>query len=344
MSQSTYVRTVEELKEVASMFWPEELSERAAALSVIPILLKTQDDFVSILSVPVKDINGIFGVLENSAMPANLFLKHLVILADFGGEMLQRINSQFDQVFPEGYLEYLWQDKKHIYRFNVLPLSGSLTNNKMGISGKKLFDNQPLTELIKDVIVILLVGSASTDETTSMILSKCEVGDYLGKPADLTKYIKQRYIWVSRITGGSTSNNLGQIAQKFIQEYLDEYLEIDNVNIQPNGHIPTITHTEATDQRLTTFDLVVSKNGRYVAIEISFQVTTNSVIERKAGQAQSRYIQVENANQKIAYVLDGAGNFQRENALKTLCSYSHCTVALSKSELDILCNFIRENL
>lgn len=344
MPQYNYTRTVEELRDVASMFWPEELSERAATLSVIPTLLKTQEDFISILSVPVRNINGIFGVLENSTIPANLFLKHLVILADFGGEMLQRINSQFDQVFPSGYLEYLWEDEKHIYEFSSLPLSGTLTNSKMGISGKKLFDEQPLTQLHKDVITILLVGSAATDETTSLILSKCEISDYLGKPDELAKYIKQRYIWVSRITGGSTSNNLGQIAQKFIQEYLDEYLNIDDVNIQSNGHIPGITHTAEGDRRLTTFDLVVSKNDRYVAIEISFQVTTNSVIERKAGQAQSRYDQVQSANHKIAYVLDGAGNFQRENALKTICSYSHCTVALSKSELDILCNFIRENL
>jgi hypothetical protein len=93
---------------------------------------------------------------------------------------------------------------------------------------------------------------------------------------------------------------------------------------------------------MTSFDLVVSKGKKYVAIEVGFQVTTNSVIERKSGQAQSRFIQAEKAGHKIAYVLDGAGNFQRETALRNICAYSHCTVAFSKKELEVLCQFLRE--
>lgn len=81
-----------------------------------------------------------------------------------------------------------------------------------------------------------------------------------------------------------------------------------------------------------------------MAIEVSFQVTTNSVIERKAGQAQARYKQIEDSGYKIAYVLDGAGNFQRKTALQTICSYSHCTIAFSSSELKVLCQFIEEYL
>ncbi len=81
-----------------------------------------------------------------------------------------------------------------------------------------------------------------------------------------------------------------------------------------------------------------------MALEVSFQVTTNSVIERKAGQARSRFQQIEKAGYKIAYILDGAGNFQRENALETICTHSHCTVAFSRSELKVLCQFIQEYL
>lgn len=79
-------------------------------------------------------------------------------------------------------------------------------------------------------------------------------------------------------------------------------------------------------------------------MEVSFQVTTNSVIERKAGQAQARYNQIDKAGYKIAYVIDGAGNFQRDTALGTICRYSHCTVAFSQSELGVLCEFIRDYL
>lgn len=43
----------------------------------------------------------------------------------------------------------------------------------------------------------------------------------------------------------------------------------------------------------------------------------------------------------MAYVLNGAGNLQRENAVSTICAHSHCTVAFSRPELEILCEFMR---
>jgi hypothetical protein len=108
MPQRNYQRTVPELRKLASMFWPSELSEEAAKLSVIPLLLKTQDEFIAILSVPVPDLRNLFQIVNASSFSGNLFLKHLVILADFGGEQLQRINSSFEMLFPSGKMEYLW--------------------------------------------------------------------------------------------------------------------------------------------------------------------------------------------------------------------------------------------
>ena len=108
--------------------------------------------------------------------------------------------------------------------------------------------------------------------------------------------------------------------------------------------MPGVTHTDTTTGRLTSFDLVINNGTKYIAVEVSFQVTTNSVIERKAGQARARFEQIEQAGHRVAYVLDGAGNFRRETALRTICSYSHCTVAFSRSELDVLCAFLREQL
>jgi hypothetical protein len=340
MRQQNYQRTVPELRKLASMFWPSELSEEAAKLSVIPLLLKTQDEFIAILSVPVPDLPNLFQVLNASSFSGNLFLKHLVILADFGGEQLQRVNSNFEMLFPSGKMEYLWNGKPHTYSFQVLPVT-NLTNGRLGISSQKLLKERKLDKLLQDVAAILIFGSACTDEITAEILSKCELGDYLGQPEKLERFIKQRYIWVSRITMGSRSNNLGQLAQQFVLEYLEKNLDVKSVNFQSNGYIAGITHTDEQTNRPTSFDIVVSKGGKYVAVEVSFQVTTNSVIERKAGQAQARYNQIENAGYKIAYVLDGAGNFQRETALRTICSYSHCTVAFSRSELNVLCEFIR---
>lgn len=100
-----YRRTVEELEQVASKFWPAELARQEADISIIPRLLQTQDDFISILRVP--SIEELFTIVDASILPSNVFLKHLVVLSDFGGDMLQRINSQFATLFPDGALHYL---------------------------------------------------------------------------------------------------------------------------------------------------------------------------------------------------------------------------------------------
>lgn len=137
---------------------------------------------------------------------------------------------------------------------------------------------------------------------------------------------------------------MGQNAQKFVAGYLKEKLEGVGIDIRTSGRLPSVTHTDANTGRLTSFDLVATNGSKYVAIEVSFQVTTNSVIERKAGQARARYEQIVQAGHKIAYVLDGSGNFQRQAALRVLCAYSHCTVAFSRGELDVLCQFLTEEL
>ncbi len=64
------------------------------------------------------------------------------------------------------------------------------------------------------------------------------------------------------------------------------------------------------------------------------------MIERKAGQARSRQEQLHGRGHKIAYIIDGAGNFERRSALKTICAFSDCTVTLKDSELDKLSKFL----
>lgn len=80
-----YQKTFEELEQVASKFWPSELSEMEAKVSIIPLLLKTQDQFISI---ETPELDSLFDIVKASSLSPNLFLKHLVILADYGGELL----------------------------------------------------------------------------------------------------------------------------------------------------------------------------------------------------------------------------------------------------------------
>ena len=340
MKKKNYRRTPSELQRVAKLFWPPELAQKETELSVIPRLLETQDQFIALLTLAGTDLEKVFRLIETAEIPANLFLKHLVVLADFGGEMLQRINREFAALFPTRKLVYLWNGKQRQYEFQALPVKGQLNNAKLKISGKKLIQASVLDELSKDVIALLLFGSFSTSEDVAQVLAKCELSNYLGRPAKLNTFIRQRYIWVSRITGGAQANSLGQIAQSFVGDYLKRHLEIPDLKISREGRLPGVTHTDPQTHRLTSFDLVVTNGIKYVAVEISFQVTTNSTVERKGGQARGRFEQIEAAGHKIAYVIDGAGNFQRATMLKNICDHSHCTVAFSPDELNVLCEFI----
>jgi hypothetical protein len=231
------------------------------------------------------------------------------------------------------------ENKQRAYHFKVLPAKG-FGNASLGVSSKKLLEKQALSDLHKDVIAVIILGSSCISDYTAKQLAKCQIGEYLGQQDELNRFIKQRYIWVSRQIGGAEANSLGQLAQEFVLKYLQNNLDVEGTAIRPNSSIPGVSQDQ--DNRLTTFDIVVSRDNKYVAVEVSFQLTTNSTVERKRGQAQSRFEQIEQGGNTIAYIIDGAGNFRRENFVRTLCVYSHCTVAFSEPELSVLCEFIRE--
>lgn len=159
----------------------------------------------------------------------------------------------------------------------------------------------------------------------------------MAKKTELEEFVKKRYIWVSRITGGATSNKLGHLAQDYVIGFLKTKLRDWNFD---NKTIPDISQNERTD---ISFDIVAqSPKNKFCAIEMSFQVTTNSVIERKAGQARDRQKRLHDRGHKMAYIIDGSGNFTRSSALATICRYSDCTVTFKESELDALVNFLND--
>ena len=103
--------------------------------------------------------------------------------------------------------------------------------------------------------------------------------------------------------------------------------------------LPNVTQNDRTSLAV---DIVAkSPKRKYCGIEVSFQVTTNSTIERKAGQAKARYHLLHKHQHFIAYVIDGAGNFDRQSALKTICQYSDCTVTMKNNELKKACEIFK---
>ncbi len=338
-----YNRTINELKSNAALWWPEDLKKKNSLANVLPLLLKSQDDFLRLLTLSKKDPFQIFDLIRASKFPGNLFLKHLVVLSDYGGEPIQRLGRSFSSIFPVNasgkyFMNFIWNGQNHKYLFKTLPIKG-LSNKKLFIDGDRLSDEVMLNDLMKDMIAILFFASTS-DVSDQAALDTCIIGTLLGNEEELYKFVKQRYIMVSRITGGATANSLGQLAQTEIFEYLKSNLSSE-FEVLRNGYIPLKGYDKSGGM---PFDIVVGKNDSFIGIEVSFQVTTNSTIERKSGQAQDRYNIIHKNNHKIAYVLDGAGNFQRSSAISTICDYSDCTVAYTMSEFDVLLKWIKSEL
>ncbi|PIR46521.1 MAG: restriction endonuclease [Candidatus Vogelbacteria bacterium CG10_big_fil_rev_8_21_14_0_10_45_14] len=342
MPKTLFNRTIQELEANAIYWWPDFLSQIEGNVSIIPLLIKTQDKFLSLLNLSDKNPYKISELIKSSDFPANLFLKHLVVLTDFGGEQIQRLNKQFSSVFEKKrgkfFFTFTWKEQNYDYFFKKLPIVGNLDNKKLCIDGKSITKEQTLDDLKEDLISILLFGANSINDTTASNLAKCEIGNLLGRKEELEKYVKEKYIWVSRITGGAQANTLGQVAQTYIVDYLKSKLD-KSFSVKRNGSVKVVG-----SKKNIPFDIVVKKGNKTVGIEVTFQVTTNSTIERKSGQAKARRDFMHKVGNFVVYIIDGAGNFQRRSAISTICNYSDCTVTYSQKEFDILVKFIKEKL
>jgi hypothetical protein len=338
-----YKRSVAELKRHATLYWPTELAEKEQSTSVIPKLIATQDKFISVLDVSDSTPDSWKLALgATRELYANLFLKHLMVLADVGGEPLQRIKAGFRKIFPTGKMAYGWRGRLFQYKFKAIPTLTGLTNKILFVDGKGFHIKKDLDPAMEDVIMLILHGAAAKGNSIpDIVRERCVIGSLMGEKAELEKFVKQRYIWVSRITGGATANTMGQIAQDYVKELLSA--KLPDWKILRNGSIPGISQN-AGDTDIT-FDIVAcSPDKTWFAIEVSFQFTTNSVIERKAGQADARAKLLHAEGHKIAYVVDGAGNFARKSALGTICRNSDCTVAFTPQEIDFLVSFLVRNV
>ena len=339
-----YKKTLAELEKEAVKWWPKHLEAEVANSSVIPKLLETQDQFISVLKLAGARPEQIFDLIAAGAMPANLFLKHLVVLSDFGGELIKRLGAEFIKTFPvdaktkHHYMSFTFNGENRRYKFKALPVKG-LSNPKLGIDGAAIVFPRNLDDLQTDVIMLLLYGGSSTSGHLAS-LERCELGLLLGNPVEIDKYVREKYIHVSRITTGASANSLGQIAQIHVAEFLRRNLAA-SYKVQSNGKCQLKGYDSVGGM---PFDIVVKRKDRFVGVEVSFQVTSNSVIERKAALAESRRALMHGEGGFIAYVLDGAGNFSRRAALTTLCQSSDCTVAYSDKELNVLVDFIRGKL
>lgn len=348
MNDDKYLRSIKDLEEIGCRWWPKEVRDEAMKVSILNYLLNTQEKFISLLTLSdCKKPEKIFSLLDASDFEFHLFLKHLILLTDVGSEPIQRINTSFKDILPNKKLLYKLGRKEYEYTFTALPIKGKLNNKKMQIDTmENLQSTCKNKNLCKDLIMLLIYGAASTTSRTRAILYKCNAFEYLGQEEKIKQYVRENYIRVSRIIAGKTATDLGNVAQIYALNYLSERLG-GNYNVVNNGTIPGV---KLDDDKEATFDIVIDRKDddgkikKYVGIEVSFQETSNSVSERKGREAQARFRNTNNKRSFVAYIIDGAGNFSRPSAMNDMCNNSHCNVAFTPAEFELLIEFIKEKI
>lgn len=347
--EDKYVRSMAELEKYACMWWPKEIRDYADKLSILQTLLNTQEKFISILKLSNReDANSIFNIMQASEFSIKCFLKHLMILTDVGAEPLQRINAQFYELFPNGKMQYVINEKTHTYTFKALPIQSKLNNEKMRVDTlENMLSDKCDENLTKDVIMLLLFGGACKSDKTRAVMYRCTVSDYIGNDEKIELHVRQNYIRVSRIIAGRTANDLGNSIQNYAADYLRVLLG-DEYNIRTFGTIPGVSINDGKTE--AKFDIVIDKIADksrykpYVGVEVSFQETSNSTVERKGQDAAARFLAVVAKRSYVAYIIDGAGNFSRRAAGDVMCANSHCNVGCTHEEFNVLAQFIKEKL
>ena len=141
------VKTIEQLAETACKYWPKDLAEEVATINPIPLLLSTQDVFLSILKCSDKSPWAWEDTLNNStAISASLFLKHLTVLTDIGGERLQRFATDIKKIFPSDKFKFEWRGNTYEYAFDIT--KGKWTNSELNIDKSCLHENTKMTKAI----------------------------------------------------------------------------------------------------------------------------------------------------------------------------------------------------
>lgn len=347
--EDKYVRTMDELEKYACLWWPKEIREYADKYSILQTLLDTQEKFISILKLSnPNDADGMFNIIQASGFSLKCFLKHLMLLTDVGAEPLQRLNANFVSLFPEGIMDYTIEGKKYSYKFKELPIKSKLDNKKMRVDTKENMQNKKCDEaLTKDVIMLLVFGGACVNAKPRAVLHRCIISDFLNKDESIEQFVRQNYIRVSRIIAGRTANDLGNSMQNYAADYISKKLG-DDYAVKVFGSIPGVSINDGKTE--TKFDIVVnriadsSRYKPYVGIEVAFQETSNSVVERKGQEAAARFLAVVGKRSFVAYIIDGAGNFSRRAAGNVMCENSHCNVGCTQEEFDVLVDFIKEKL
>lgn len=180
------MRDIIDLENNALKFWPSDLADKEKDSSIIPKLIETQDKFISLLNISDATPFSWKDTLTSSkSLSGNLFLKHLIVLSDVGGEKLMRFKKELPNILGEE-MNFTWERNNYKYKFQTISEKSIWNNKNLSVDGEGLMESMELSQMMEDICMLLLFGGTiANDNLPSDITEKCIIGTMLGKTDEL---------------------------------------------------------------------------------------------------------------------------------------------------------------
>jgi hypothetical protein len=223
---------------------------------------------------------------------------------------------------------------------------------RLGTSFTKRLTNKEISSadgaLLSDLFYIICFGSKTEEFADFLSFRRFRLAEICGKPEAVQRHFRELYLNVSRQLTQLAAQAQGDFLNDFVKSYLDaRFAGNPSIRWVESRRVPGIGDERARSLGGEQFDLVYAitpaSKGEiiYVAIEVAFQETTNSTMERKARHASLLFEHFDRMGYKLCFVVDGAGFLSaRLKALRDIIQNSHYRVTLKPEELSSLCEFI----
>ncbi|MGE8052887.1 hypothetical protein ACQKOD_02785 [Bacillus mycoides] len=316
-----------------SWFWSEELvgqqNEQNLVNELLSISHLIQQTLLNSSATNLIDSLKNLQYEDGTRVPKSLILKSLMILLDVSAEILDRVAL------------YCRHNNISMLTTSTVPYA----LKKFGPDFNKGLSNDNIYKLanadddfFEDVLTLMLYAYDSQEFNQFITFSKFKLATLVGNPTALTTFYLNRTIENSSQIKQMKAVVFGNSLQTNIKNQILDALRTYGVHEAPaNRYIDG-----------KQFDLVLRKpdenltpeQWKWAIIEVAFQETTNSVIERKASQAKLIYKTLEDTNHKLIYLIDGAGFVKRNKVTSTIYENTHFTTTANPDHFNELLDFL----
>ena len=316
--ESSYRR----LKRNGRWFWTEEMMPADLLDEGTKRILETKSVFVDILE-HANPTTLVADLLTEGRLPRSLAVRHCMLATDIGMETIDRL------------ADFLNFHDITQFRIKSVTYTDAYQLRTLGMNdGVQSISNSDLDEFeidtLHDICTILCFGEHIDVLADYPTFDRCRLGTVCGDDQAIADYFADLYVRFSPQTRGRVAVKKGQIAESVTREFLESVVSsLDRLVFASSSRVPDVPK-EGDDQEFDFVLRTTDTNPTYVAIECAFQETTNSTLERKARQSRELYPSFHEREYYFCHVVDGAGYFNRSNALKQMIEYSDIAVGFNE--------------